>query len=314
MTVRLTVQRAAWEAHVAAVAGAVDGLLPVVKGNGYGFGRPMLHALAAPLADHVCVGTVHELDHLAADTTPIVLTPTLVPPPTLAPILTVGALEHVAALAGWPGRVVVKLRSSMRRFGVTPDALANLLDAAAAAGLAVEGAALHLPLAGDDHDRIAEIEAWLAVLPDELDLSVSHLSPDLVRRAPARPPASPAAPARRHGAVARRQVVPPPRRRRARRAAARRGAPRRLPRDAAAGAAQRRRHREHRGQRHARRPHRRRHRQRGRPARRRSQPVPLRRPSPGARRAAAHAHRRCASRRAINRSRASATSSTSNDR
>ena len=77
MTVRLTVQRARWEAHVHSVAAAVDGLVPVVKGNGYGFGRATLHPIAATLSDHVCVGTVHELDGVAGGTAAVVLTPTL---------------------------------------------------------------------------------------------------------------------------------------------------------------------------------------------------------------------------------------------
>src|SRR6476469_3128778 len=87
MTVTLSVRRAAWEAHI---AGAVDGLLPVVKGNGYGFGRAVLHPVAATLADRVCVGTVSELDHIPPGVTPIVLTPTLRPPADATPILTVG--------------------------------------------------------------------------------------------------------------------------------------------------------------------------------------------------------------------------------
>ena len=77
MTVRLTVQREAWERHVAAVAAEVEGLVPVVKGNGYGFGRPTLHPVAAELSTRRCVGTVHELDHVAPGVTPVVLTPTL---------------------------------------------------------------------------------------------------------------------------------------------------------------------------------------------------------------------------------------------
>ncbi len=178
MTVRLTVQRAAWDAHVAAFAASVDGLIPVVKGNGYGFGRPTLHAHRARLADRVCVGTVHELDHVAAGVTPVVLTPTLVAPASTAPILTVGSPAHVAPLDGWGGRVVVKLRSSMRRYGVAPDGLASLLDTIAAAGLHVDAAAVHLPLAGDDDRRRAEVEAWLALLPTGLALTVSHLAPD----------------------------------------------------------------------------------------------------------------------------------------
>jgi len=51
-------------------------------------------------------------------------------------VLTVGSTEHVAALAGWHGRVTVKLRSSMQRYGVAPGELATLSRAIDDAGLA----------------------------------------------------------------------------------------------------------------------------------------------------------------------------------
>jgi alanine racemase len=176
MTVRLTVQRDAWERHVAEVAGGIDGLVPVVKGNGYGFGRTTLHRVAARLAARVCVGTVHELDHVDPAVTPVVLTPTLHAPPTTGAVLTVGAPAHVEALAGWGGRVVVKLRSSMNRYGVAPADLDAVTAMIRAAGLTVDGAAIHLPLAGDDASRAAEIAAWTEHLPSGWELSVSHLS------------------------------------------------------------------------------------------------------------------------------------------
>ena len=65
MTVRLTVDRARWWNHVTDVADTVDGLVPVVKGNGYGFGRQALAAEASKLSPIIAVGTVHELDGLA---------------------------------------------------------------------------------------------------------------------------------------------------------------------------------------------------------------------------------------------------------
>ena len=112
MTITLSVRTALWRADVARLASAVDGLVPVVKGNGYGFGRLLLADIAAQFADTVAVGTVHELVGLPEALTPMVLTPTLVAPPTTRPILTVGHAAHVAALGGWSGRVVVKLSST----------------------------------------------------------------------------------------------------------------------------------------------------------------------------------------------------------
>ncbi len=178
MTVRLTVRRTDWLQHVHGTAGAYGpGVVPVVKGNGYGFGRPILHDLARDLSGDVCVGSIHELVDVPAILSPVVLTPALRPPADTWPVLTVGHVDHVRALAGWNGRVMVKVASSMRRYGVGPDDLPRLLDTVAAAGLTCTGCALHLPLAGDDDARLAEIEAWLPYLPNESALWVSHLAP-----------------------------------------------------------------------------------------------------------------------------------------
>lgn len=181
MSVRLTVRRAMWRAHVARTAAAYGpAMVPVVKGNGYGFGRPLLHDLVdgfGPAGSTVCVGTVHELHDVPAALRPVVLTPTLVAPFSAAPVLTVGSVEHVAALRNWGGEVMVKLASSMQRYGVVPEGLDELVGAVQRAGLGTVGFALHLPLAGGDDDRRAEIEAWLPRLPTGVPLWVSHLAP-----------------------------------------------------------------------------------------------------------------------------------------
>jgi alanine racemase len=192
MTLRLTVQRAAWESHIDALAASVDGLVPVVKGNGYGFGRATLHPMIKTLADFVCVGTVHELDHVADRVTPVVLTPSSVPPPSGSTgadaVMTVGSLDDIAALAGWRGRVLVKLQSSMRRFGATAADVDAVNFAARAAGLDVIGFALHLPLAGTDEARIGEVEAWLEHVDVHRPLWLSHLQPQAYSALRARHP------------------------------------------------------------------------------------------------------------------------------
>ena len=98
VTVRLTVYSAEWRRHVRSIVDATPGLVPVVKGNGYGFGRQNLAAIAAELSDTIAVGTIYELDGLPESPTPVVLTPTLDAPEDTRAILTVGSLEHVAAL------------------------------------------------------------------------------------------------------------------------------------------------------------------------------------------------------------------------
>lgn len=192
MTLRLTVDRAAWIDRVRRVATGMPGLIPVVKGNGFGFGRATLHPIAAELGTDVCVGTVFELDHIADGIRPVVLTPARAVPGDvpLGTVLTVGSVADVDALGGWHGVVMVKLRSSMRRFGADPAELDQVVRAVAAAGCAVTAFAMHLPLAGDDTARLAEIEAWLDHLDPGTPLWVSHLSPEsfagLTRRHPRR--------------------------------------------------------------------------------------------------------------------------------
>ena len=173
MTVTLTVRTAPWRAHVAQIATAVDGLVPVVKGNGYGFGRIALARIAGEFCDTVAVGTVHELDGIPVELDAVVLTPTLVAPSSTAPVLTVGNEAHVAALGGWGGRVLVKLESSMHRYGTT----VALVGAARDAGLDVVGVSIHPPLAGTAADHAAEIRTVVEDVDPGLAVWVSHLDP-----------------------------------------------------------------------------------------------------------------------------------------
>lgn len=183
MTIRLTVDRQRWWNHVVDVAATTPGIVPVVKGNGYGFGRHGLAQAAIELSPLIAVGTVHELPGLPAAAMPVVLTPTLRPPASPPaghhpPVLTVAEPAHVTALAGWDGQVVVKLATSMRRYGATPGTALELIAAAQRAGLRTVGVALHLPLAGDDAERAAEVTAWLPHIDPSLDVWLSHLAPD----------------------------------------------------------------------------------------------------------------------------------------
>lgn len=182
MAVRLTVDESAWSAHVEATAAAHPGLVPVVKGNGYGFGRSMLMPRAATLAAEIAVGTVFEADDVPAGRTAVVLTPALSFPDELpeTAVLTVGAPAHVDALhaAGRSNDVIVKLASSMHRYGAAPESLPTLLRSCDRAGLRVVAFALHLPLAGDEASRLGEARAWAGRI--DRPLWVSHLRPESV--------------------------------------------------------------------------------------------------------------------------------------
>ena len=77
MALTLHVETAKWRAMVDDAWAAFPGLVPVVKGNGYGFGRAWLAQEAVQRgATEVAVGTIYEIAHVAAlPVRPIVLTP-----------------------------------------------------------------------------------------------------------------------------------------------------------------------------------------------------------------------------------------------
>ena len=173
MTFDLHVDAARWRRHLAAFAEATPGVVPVVKGNGYGLGRDLLAAEATTLGcSMLAVGTYDEVpDALAAFGGDVmVLSPWR---PFLTDISyddrvvhTVGRLEDVEALAarGEQTRVVVEGETSMARHGFDRHELAAV--AAALGDLHVEGFAVHLPLgsAGSGGGNLTEAESWAAAL------------------------------------------------------------------------------------------------------------------------------------------------------
>ena len=122
MTLRLTVDRSAWLEHVQRVASVEPGIVPVIKGNGYGFGRRTLFEVAASIGDTVCLGTVHEVHEVPSSLTALVLTPTPATPDLPRNVmLTVASATQVETAT--TERVFLKLRSSVSRFGFAPGEL-----------------------------------------------------------------------------------------------------------------------------------------------------------------------------------------------
>lgn len=190
MGLRLSVREAAWRHSIESVAADMPGLIPVVKGNGYGFGRSTLMPIAVALADRIAVGTVYEAGDVPNDRVGLVLTPHIdrLPDDLAATVvLTVGNIAHVNALStqGRIGPVAIKLQSSMRRYGASPDELPALIARVGSAGLTVDSFALHLPLVGGPTDRLAEIEEWLPHLDPTVPIAISHVDTstfDRIRR------------------------------------------------------------------------------------------------------------------------------------
>jgi alanine racemase len=176
-----------WREHIDAVARATPGLVPVIKGNGYGFGHARLAREAARLdTDTIAVGVAGEVAEVAGDSGQdvVILQPYRTGDPVADKLLaddrvifTVSSLADLAGLAADPRRprVLIEIRTSMRRHGILADDLlevAGYLDQ-----VRFEGWALHLPLA--DYGRYAEAEllARTACQVSQATLWVSHLPP-----------------------------------------------------------------------------------------------------------------------------------------
>ncbi len=191
MSLVLTVDGERWRSHLRGTAESTPGLVPVAKGNGYGFTLGRLARKAGWLGvDTLAVGTYEELPEVADRYAGhlLVLTPWRPFRPTLDPGLA-GRVVHTVSrpddltglLAAQPdARFVLELETSMRRHGMTAQQLwatAGVLRRHRGARL--EGVALHLPLASGSH--LAEVERLLTdMVAAELPTSavwVSHLTP-----------------------------------------------------------------------------------------------------------------------------------------
>lgn len=188
VTLTLTVDSAAWNRRVDAMAARIEGIIPVVKGNGYGFGREWLAERAALLAPMMAVGTVYEVDSVPSNYSALVLTPALSVPDGLRDnaILTVGSSTHAEAAATVSGQrhVVVKIRSTMNRYGVDADSIDDLISLCRRKGLVVVGVSIHPPLHGSNADHRHEIESLIGSIDPSLPIYVSHLDEneyDIVR-------------------------------------------------------------------------------------------------------------------------------------
>ena len=180
MTLRLNVDTISWKHHFHEIANSFGDLIPVVKGNGYGFGRSTLIQYAATLSSEIAVGSVYEAHDVPKNCVAIVLTPAGRELPESLPqtaVLTVGSLSHVENLRNnsWRGSVVVKLRSSMNRYGANKDELTAILAALKNAGLTQVGWSIHPPLDGEPSEHLAEIKNWMLQISADFPWFVSHI-------------------------------------------------------------------------------------------------------------------------------------------
>jgi alanine racemase len=196
MSLTLTVDGERWRRHLRAVVDANPGLVPVAKGNGYGFGLGRLAQTAAWLGvPTLAVGTYHELVEVAQEVGGdlMVLVPWRptgpVPPETLDPdrvIHTVSRLADLLALLDrQPGaRIVLERLTSMRRHGMSAEELRAAAGLVDRRGARLEGVAFHLPLAHGAHltEVVHLVNDVVAAELATRTLWVSHLTPPELAR------------------------------------------------------------------------------------------------------------------------------------
>lgn len=183
-----------WRSQQERTAARFPGIVPVIKGNGYGVGVPRLAREAARLgADTVAVGSTEEAGEVSAAFAGRILVmqphhPAVPEPPLPGDVrertTRVVASAETSRQVGDQGdgtQVVLELLSSVRRHGLSPEDLPRALEALDPAQVA--GFALHLPLHGGRvRDPGAEVDVWTSRLRDAGALPgslwLSHVSAD----------------------------------------------------------------------------------------------------------------------------------------
>lgn len=189
MSLTLYVDGPRFRAHLKSVLALHPTLVPVAKGNGYGFTNARLADEASGLGvDTLAVGTYDELDQVADnfDGSLLVLTPwrpfgsAVTAEPDSRVIHTVGRLEDLTGLLQRdPGaRLVLERMTSMLRHGLSARDLRSTRAVLADGDAVLEGVSLHLPLGTASH--VTEVQRLMtdvvaADLPTRT-IWVSHLT------------------------------------------------------------------------------------------------------------------------------------------
>ncbi len=194
MTFSVSVDIPRWQAHLDAVVAREPGIVPVVKGHGYGLGTALLAEQATRLGvDTVAAGTPAEARRVLETFggTVVVLEPwtpaTPAPSPAQVPrtVRTIGSVVSLeaaldAAEQGSRAPFVVELDSSMQRHGLSAAELAwlrhRLLPLTGTPGTpgVLRGFAVHLPVCGGRRGELHAVARQLAGAGWATTLWVSH--------------------------------------------------------------------------------------------------------------------------------------------
>ena len=170
MPLTLHVDTPAWHDHLRGMVAAQPGLVPVAKGNGYGFTIPLLARTAAGLrVRQIAVGTTGDaavaLRKYPGDVIVLEEPARTGPLPVDLDRRVVCTAPSVQAVAGLAGhRLIVEGRTSLLRQGIT-EADLPALHRVTGGGRAIEAFSLHLPIgrpAGTD--PVAQTARWVRAL------------------------------------------------------------------------------------------------------------------------------------------------------
>ena len=176
MPLSLHVDGNKWRSHLSQMASAKPGLVPVIKGNGYGFGLELLAAEATRLGiETIAVGLASEVVKVrtAFAGEIVILSPDQVSSglSDAKIIQTVSSLEVLQSIAA-SVNVIVEILTPLNRHGIEVSEINLALTIIKERGLKHRGFTLHLPIAKIDDKWIS---STLNLLPDGSSVWISHL-------------------------------------------------------------------------------------------------------------------------------------------
>lgn len=176
MPLSLNIDEQKWRSHLTKMISAKPGLVPVIKGNGYGFGLELLATESARLGiETVAVGLASEVAKvrtafageivvLSSDQVSVALTDTKV-------IQTISSIEHLQSI-DVKVNVIVEILTPLNRHGIELSELNRALTIIKDRNLKLRGFTLHLPIAKIDSKWIS---STLNLLPAGSIVWISHL-------------------------------------------------------------------------------------------------------------------------------------------
>lgn len=176
MPLSLHVDGQKWRSHLSELMSAKPGLVPVIKGNGYGFGLELLAAESTRLGvETVAVGLASEVAKVRTAFVGeiVILSPDQVISELKDPkiIQTISSLEVLQNIDA-NNNVIIEILTPLNRHGINVSEISAALAIIKERGLNLRGFTLHLPIAKID---IKWVSSALKLLPDGSAVWISHL-------------------------------------------------------------------------------------------------------------------------------------------